>query len=103
MADPTDFRIYKFNNGMKNVCADPLTIQRRLTQLLEGAPDRIAEEARSEDNAIAFPAIEKILAATREVFDLMPLDAETGGGLIEEDVIARWNHFQEWMSKKKRA
>lgn len=95
------YRVYKYFNGIQEVYADPLMVHRHLMRLLDGASERIVNEANSDDVAISTPARDKLVAATRQAFGLLPFDPMTGAGAVEEEVMRIWDDFNCWLDKKK--
>lgn len=103
MYSDTERRIFgpydRAGDGSVNY-ADPLRIHRRLVHSLEGEPDVTLAATRSEVEAVAFEATEKLLRAVVYAFELVPFDPATGKGVTEQDCLALLNHWCDWQSKK---
>ena len=114
-----------FWNGSANVYADPLEVHRllekatksRVNLLCRNAQHKGPEDAEGDDDetlenkalaramsdAIAFPAIEELLAATREAFGLTPFDPATGTGATTRDCWAVLNAYFDFNAEQKKS
>lgn len=90
-----------YNDGAKDVYADPLRVHRLLVNELKGQHREVLAASRSQSNEIAFPAIERLIAAVRVAFDMTPWDVATGTGATEDDCFNVLDQFLEWQDKKK--
>lgn len=79
-AEPFTFTYF---DGAKVVHGDPLPLHRRLHQAAAGNLGQVLKDSRSEDIHVAYPAIEKMVAIVRDVFEMAPFDRATGKGATE--------------------
>lgn len=105
MSEPsvqTENRVYgPYYNGAEWVYADPLEVWRKLMEGTGGSLIKIVNDSRSDEDLVAFPAIEALLPAVRVAFDMVPFSKKTGGGATEDDCRRALNGFFEMISKKK--
>jgi hypothetical protein len=101
--------IFAYNDGCREVFGDPVAIDRRLTQALGCSPHLVLTDAKATlpgttelNGPVAFPAIERLMAATRQAFEMAPFDKATGMGAREEDCLAALNAFCSYMQVKKK-
>jgi hypothetical protein len=94
-------RIFAYHNGRQQVHGDPLRIERVLTAILDGNVNRALQQARDAgDPKRTFEAMDRLLGAVRNAFDLHRLDPATGQGATETDCCRILSEFVEWMEKK---
>jgi len=79
---------------------DPLEMRRALLIESSFQINEWIEEQKSSDPAVTWPAQAKVVAVTRKVFGLQPIDPITGGGEGDARVIAVLNAFTEWLEGK---
>lgn len=97
----SDRRIFgPYFNGVGPVYADPMTIRRRLYYYLDGDPNKVIRDTRAEDPALRFQAKERLVAAAREAFEMIPWDAQAGRGALEVDVMKALKDYLVWLEKK---
>lgn len=86
--------VFTYYNGERDVSADPLRLQRNLYIAL-GKPDEAFEAYRQGDAHAANCIIDN----AREVFGMVPFNAETGTGAWDEDVeealAALWDYLEK--------
>ncbi len=95
--------IYEYKIGDKVVFADPLRIERHLAHELGGDINAILKSCHDENDAISFPAIEKLLQAVRNVFVLPCVDMTTGKGVPDAKVLTEINRFLDWKDAQKKS
>jgi hypothetical protein len=81
--------------------ADPTRVLRVLTLHCDGDMDEQIKLARSENPALAFPAMEQLLAGIEQAFHLPTFDPMTGQGATNDQLLDLLHSFIEWMGKKK--
>ncbi len=98
-----DKNIFQYFNGERAVYGDPLVILRVFTGRCEGDVEGVFELSQSENPDQSIRASERIIAAAREAFKMIPFSEETGAGATDEVVFSVLGSFFEWWSKKKRS
>ena len=81
--------------------ADPMRVLRLLSLHLDGEPDEVVKQSRSDNPQVAFPAMETLLNAISKAFDLPRFDPATGHGNPEELLLDTYEDFLLWITKKK--
>lgn len=102
-------QIFRYFNGLKAVCADPVRIHRKLFLLLEGRLNYWLEQCHADDpdrtdgrDPIgADQAKDRVLAAVRESFPMAPFSPEDGMGALEDDCWAALEQFLDFLDQKK--
>ncbi len=93
-----DRKVFKYNDGAKDVFADPLDLRRKMVRATNGELDLILEEyamrptgeggkATPTDYIRKATAEERLAAAARETFSLQPLNPATGEGVTDRMAI----------------
>lgn len=91
-----------FFTGTGAAYGDPIRIRRLLSDLLDGDPKKALENMHSPLTELRVEAVERVLRATVQAFELVPFDKTTGQGLREDEVLARLNDFLSWWSELKK-
>lgn len=123
-----DRKVFKYRDGsadesgeLQYVFGDPFAIQRALTALLDGDPQKwlerrwegIPEEGELDEEGnpkelvrsmepVRYEATSKCIAAARIAFGLTPWDKRTGTGCGERHVLAVLDDFLEWLDNQKK-
>lgn len=87
-------------DGENQVYGDPLELNLALVGHAEGKLSQLLEDSRSDDNALAFPAIYKMRELARLTFDLIPFDKTTGSGAQAKDCDKVLTDFFAFLAKK---
>ncbi len=97
-------RIYgPYDDGSGQVVfGDPHKINRTLTYLLDGNPNKVVADYNSDDVAAKFEAANRLVEAAIQAFDLKPFDKTNGSGLDEEAVLKIIIQFSKWMKELKK-
>ena len=123
----SDREIFRYSDGLRNRCGDPLAIYRKLNHLCGGDVNEVYRNTRKgipeppkdlpddqfeaweaenppsvEDEPTRFQASETLLAAIREAFQMAPFNIETGEGADDADCMDAFNAYCEFGLKKKR-
>ncbi len=111
--EPTARSIYKYNNGVKVVAADPLVLRGILTvkalehgktlQAWIDAGNKIDIGNASEiEVSEAWSALMTLADISLEAFSLVKFDEATGEGADTAHALGVLNHFHVWCEKKNR-
>lgn len=95
----TERKIYRFNDGVRVRCADPMAILRRLNKVEGLAIEtdmRLAAEEGDDFAEESSKAQQRISDATRQVFDVPDLES---GGLTESELLALITHFSLFVGR----
>jgi hypothetical protein len=101
--------IFRFFDGLRNRCADPVRLYRKLNHLCDGDVNKVWADVyagvtdEGEDpmqEPIRYQAEEKLLAAAREAFGLAPFNEETGEGADDDCCWLALKTFGAWTQKK---
>lgn len=93
-------KIFKFNNGLADVWADPLEINARLNLLLRGQMARVAKDSKSADPDVAWPALLTLRDAVCVAFGLgKPFDPQTGTGVQWDVWRTAWRAYLDFFQK----
>lgn len=94
--------IFKYHNGTRDVCADPLAIQRKLIKALNGQDlDVLFNNVDKGEGSLVEDSIDTVLAVTRQAFNVSPLD-EDGNGLTEKETWALLLSWLDFMAQVKK-
>lgn len=104
MTEPTsdageDRRVFRYFDGSAAVYADPMALNRRLIHELGGEQDAVFADSHSPVDGVAYPAVERLLAAARRAFGMAPFDPATGTGPLEKDVRRVLNEFLDFFGE----
>ncbi len=91
-------KIFSYFDGTAEVWGDPIAIERRLTQLLDGNPNAFITRSTDPNGTMAYEAAERLWAAVRVAFD-MPF-TKADGGATEDQVTAALDKFSDYLEKK---
>jgi len=101
MYSDSERRIYgPFFSEQGERYADPLAVHRKLNTLLGPDPNRLLQQMESLDPSMALAAYEQFLNSVAFAFGVARFDPATGKGLLENELTALWNGFQDWLKKK---
>ena len=90
----------RYFNGTAVVYGDPFAIRRKIDALLEGDPNKVISDTKHDAGSVRLAAMEKLLVAVRQAFQMVPYDETTDAGATEDMVIAAWNAFCAYCEKK---
>jgi hypothetical protein len=116
-SDPDLKKIFKYNNGIEDVYADPFeiewkiqdatkmipdiaTIESRLWILNDG--DKVKEDPPAEDIALFNDAWHAYVPIIAKAFDLKMLDKKTGEGLTADKMIDIYTDYLIWRENLKK-
>ena len=102
--------VFKYNDGTKDVYADPLDVRRRMMRATNGEMDLILEDYGRkvkdadgkflpEEYMRKATAEESLATAVREAFRLPPFDPETGLGATDSRALEVFVEFDGWLAK----
>jgi hypothetical protein len=103
MSEQETKAIFPYHDGAEGVFGDPLRIERRMAHALDGDINAVLADCHSETDAVAFPAIDKLIGATIFAFELTPYDKKTGNGYTEEMCRVLLNRFMDWKEDQKKS
>jgi hypothetical protein len=102
--------VFKYFNGEKEVYADPLTLNRQILIATAGQPSALTQKvfidvakATPEEILESCQATEKLVAVIRHVFQMKPLNTETGAGAMDSHCLMAWRELATYLSKKNRS
>lgn len=93
--------IFQYWNGERAVFGDPLVILRVFTRHCEGDVEGVFKLTQSENPDQSIVASEKVIAAARKAFVMLPFNPEDGTGATDEVVFSELGRFFDWWAKKK--
>lgn len=85
----------------KQVYADPLRVERRLTAACDGDVKHVLQLAQSENPMQAEQYTVAWLRAIAFAFGLRPFDEATGQGAGDEFLMSLYESYLDWKGKKK--
>jgi hypothetical protein len=94
--------IFQYHDGVALRWADPLVVQRRLTQASGGNPNKLLDDCHSGDPLVATCAADRLVEALRVTFEMPALDPATGAGVPEQFAWDALQAFQEFVDAKKK-
>ena len=89
-------------NGVQPVYGDPLCLYRRLVHALDGEPGRYLRGLKDAVEDVRFEAAEKLIAAARSVFGLVPFQPDTGQGTLDREALTVLRQFILWRDEQKK-
>lgn len=104
-----DKNIFRFNNGERDVYADPLVLRDRLFTVSLGEFWNLRDKERkiataNDDPTIIMEGIkarEHLIYIGREVFQMIPFDDTTGKGATAEECLKVTDEFLTFLAQKK--
>jgi hypothetical protein len=93
---------FRYETGAGRAFADPIAAYRRLWIECGGSPQDLLASSESPDARLSMPATDRLLAAVRRTFALVPFDSETGRGADDEHVYAVLDGFCDYLDQKKK-
>lgn len=104
MFTPQERNLYRYYNGTREVAADPLAIQRKLTTFPNF--DLVADIKRMQlNNQESLLAFGRLLEAARCAFDILPFSESEDGtqvGLLETETVSLVIDFGNWLGAVKK-
>ena len=83
--------------------ADPKQAYRRLIHALDGDPNKYLRAIKSQSEPERFEAMERLIDASRAVFEMAPFDPGTGGGATDTDCLNVVRDFLHWIDDQKKS
>ena len=106
-----DRLIYRYHDGEKERCADPLAVRRKLIQSAGGDLGRLADAAAVKEQPAPdadggaeiarLDAEERLLKVIRFGFELPDFDPTTGAGCTEAMCWAVWDDYWKFIEGEK--
>ena len=108
MFTPEERLIFPYFDGAKDRFGDPVAIDRRLTIACGGdwadlVRKALPEETPQEAATIVMSHVERLFAAVRSAFEMVPFDSQTGTGALDANVYEAIRSFIEFTVKKKKS
>lgn len=102
-------KIFKYNNGERDVCGDPLVLRDRLFTVSLGEFWNLrkkvqAIDAAKDDATIIMEGISArghLIEIARGVFEMAPYDDATGKGALADDCLVVTEQFLYFLNQKK--
>src|SRR5208282_2569908 len=105
--------IYKYNNGEKEVFADPMDIDIRFSKAMEMEDiDTVMgwlfpgydEETKKwkGDDKLFLDAVNRVCPAIAVAFKVKPFDENTGEGFLKGSLINMYSQYLNWMANLKK-
>lgn len=95
--------IYPYNDGIKDRFGDPMRINRLLFLHMDGDCKGLMAKSKDILPEIAIPAMEKVLDAGRQAFELVRFDPTTGEGVTESRILDLIYGFWAWCNSQKKS
>lgn len=95
-------KIFRYSNGQREIAADPLEVLRKLRQHPCDFDKTETLRRESNDEKLCEEAWLELVAATRDVFGIQPLDVD-GHGLTEEETYGVLDDFGLFLDSLKKS
>ncbi|OAI39612.1 hypothetical protein AYO40_01220 [Planctomycetaceae bacterium SCGC AG-212-D15] len=102
MFEGKERKVFKYHNGISDVWADPLALNRKIRALMNGDPAKVVANYNSDNQNESDAAAELFFPAIARAFEVAPFDKATGEGFVDEDLLKLWEMFQSWLDEKKK-
>ena len=94
-------QVFTYFNGVKQVCADPLAVFRKVVAAFDGDVNTTLEQLDSDQPGLWAMATTRMIDVVREAFPMVPFDGDTGEGATDRDCLDALNAWRTWMNAKK--
>jgi len=103
MYTPEERQIFRYHNGTKVVCADPMVLYRRFLKSVGGEQTLgdLEKHIHSGNDQLAEEATGRLLVAIQGAFNLQPLDEE-GQGTTESEQLKAYFDFLQYLAESKK-